>query len=54
MSEKPILRLVNYLLDAVNGQSKFFCQRLIADAVKQAAFEDCPIPFVENPFIDRR
>ena len=54
MPEKPVLRLVNYLLDAVNGQSKFFCQRLIANAIKQAALEDSPVPFVENPFIDGR
>ena len=54
MPEKPVLRLVHYLLDAVNGQPKFFCQRLVADAVKQATLENSPVSFIENPFIDCR
>jgi len=52
--ENDQLAFINDLLDLPYGHIKFFCKALVCDSIKQPALQNAPVPFVQDPFVDRR
>lgn len=52
MLEQSFLGLIDDGLGVAHGEAKLLRQRLKADAVYQAAFQDGPVAFRVNPLVD--
>lgn len=54
MTVNDLFTAVDNLLDLADAHVKFLRQRLIADAVYQPAFQDCPVSLMVYPVIYSR
>lgn len=53
MVEQLVLRLVHDPFCLTDGQFKFFSQRLIGKAVKEAALQNPPVSLFQNPLVNK-